>query len=90
MIIECNILNYDSVAEKLEMKGQRIWAKFVFNTYHMLGYSEWMENNEAQEDCTEVMFLNGRNFIIDVPFLTFDNMLKKDPNEMFHFSYRAK
>lgn len=71
MIVECNILNWDTIAEKYGGEGEKIWGSFVFNSDELLGFSEFMENNEVESSCTETMFKSGKNYIIDIPFVDF-------------------
>mgnify|MGYP001605669152 CR=1 FL=1 len=78
MKLECHILNFDTVAEKLGTKEQKIWAKFVFETKFLVGYMQYLEENELQKDCTEISLSSGKNYIINIPFEDFHNLHKND------------
>jgi hypothetical protein len=78
MRIECNILNYDSVAVKYGGKEEKIWASFVGFTDYVLSYMQFLEENVPVDGCVEVWWINGKSSILDIPFKEFDHLMKPE------------
>ena len=83
MRIECNVLNNDDVAIKLELKQKRQWGKFVGDTSNVHAFMEYMEDNEIDPALTEVWWNSGRSCILDIPFEKFDGMMVRPKKDMY-------